>query len=107
MTDAIRVVFVTHPDEGAEAFVRTLCEERLIACGNVVAGARSQYWWDGKVEADSEAAIWMETAADRLPEAMRRIEALHPYDCPKIVATEPVAVNAGYAEWVVAETRPR
>lgn len=104
MTDTIRVLFVTHPVEGADAFVRTLCKERLVACGNIVPDVSSQYWWQGSLESATEAAIWMETTAARLPAAMARIEELHPYDCPKIIAMQPAAVNAAYAAWVEAET---
>jgi uncharacterized protein involved in tolerance to divalent cations len=38
---------------------------------------------------------------------MTRAEALHPYECPKIVALTPQRVNEGYARWVVHETTPQ
>lgn len=104
--DAIRILFVTITPEHADAFVQTLCTERLIACGNILPGVRSHYWWDGKVCQDEEAVVFMETSTDRLEAAMRRIEALHPYECPKIVTLDPKEVHDPYARWVTEQTRP-
>src|SRR6185295_16280892 len=52
--DAI-VVLVTagSEDEGAR-IVRTLVEERLVACGNLVGPIRSIYRWEGTVEDTAE-----------------------------------------------------
>jgi len=38
---------------------------------------------------------------------MARIEALHAYDVPKIVAFEAARVSAAYARWVEDETKDR
>ena len=103
----IRILFVTISPEHADAFVETLCAERLIACGNVMPGVRSHYWWEGEVCHDEEAVVFMETSQERLDAAMRRIEALHPYDCPKIVALAPSDVHGPYAAWVLDQTRGR
>ncbi len=103
----LRVLFVTAPAATAADLVRTLVEERLVACGNVVPGVRSIYRWDGRVCDDEEAAIWMETWADRVPRAMARIAKLHPYTCPKILAWRPAEAFAPYAEWAERETRPQ
>ena len=35
--------------ETAKRLVRTLVERRLIACGTVIPGALSTYWWQGAV----------------------------------------------------------
>jgi periplasmic divalent cation tolerance protein len=102
----LRIVFVTIAPAHAEAFVRTLCEERLIACGNIVPGVRSMYWWEGELCDDEESIVFMETATDRLQAAMERMRALHPYDCPKLVAIDPAAVNDDYVRWALRQTRP-
>jgi periplasmic divalent cation tolerance protein len=103
----ISLLFVTIGASDADEFVQTLCSERLIACGNIVPDVRSHYRWQGELCCESEVAVWMETSADRLEAAMTRAEALHPYECPKIVALTPQRVNEGYARWVVHETTPQ
>lgn len=102
----IRVLFVTIGPDQADQYVRALCRERLVACGNILPGVRSHYWWEGEVQSDEEAVVLMETSAERLDDAMRRAQELHPYDVPKIIAFDPEAVHAPYADWAIAQTRP-
>ena len=57
----IVVLLSTFPDvEAARTAVRTLVEERLVACGNILPGVESIYRWQGAVEtsaADAEALL--------------------------------------------------
>jgi len=101
----LRLLVVTTSLERAPDLVRTLCEERWIACGNIVPGVRSIYRWEGRVCDDEEALLWMETTADRLEGAMIRIAELHHYAVPKIVAVTPTAVHEPYAIWARESTR--
>ena len=105
MADKIRVLLVTIAPDKAEAFADALCRERLVACVNIVPGVRSHYWWQGELCRDEECVLLMETAACRLDAAMQRIAELHPYETPKIVALTPQAVNEGYANWCIGQTR--
>ncbi|MBW2401113.1 MAG: divalent-cation tolerance protein CutA, partial [Deltaproteobacteria bacterium] len=44
-------VLTTAPDEGIAAMLaRTLVEERLAACVNLIPGARSIYRWEGALQ---------------------------------------------------------
>jgi periplasmic divalent cation tolerance protein len=107
MTDPVRVLLTTLPPADADAVVRTLVGERLVACGNLIPGVRSHYWWDGAVQHDEEIVAIMETPASRLDAAIARLRALHPYSTPKIVALSPEWVHETYAAWARAETTPR
>lgn len=102
----LRLLFVTAPADHADGLVKTLCEERLIACGNVLDGARSHYVWKGEPCHEVESILLMETTSDRLDSAMARILALHPYECPKVVVLDPLRVNDAYLAWAVGNTRP-
>jgi periplasmic divalent cation tolerance protein len=104
--ESIRVLVMTCPPADAERLVQTLLEQRLIACGNVVPGVLSRYWWQGAVCSDGEALVVMETAADRVGAAIRRLAEIHPYEVPKILAFAPETGLAAYLEWVHASTRP-
>lgn len=101
----MRLVFITAPVDAAASIVETLVEERLVACGNILADARSFYRWDGELQDDREAVVLMETGTDRIDALMARLDELHPYDVPKIVVLSPDAVNDAYLQWVRAETR--
>jgi len=102
----VRVILTTVPPADADRIVRTLVEERLVACGNVFPAVRSTYVWKGELCCDEEAFVVMETAVDRVSIATARLRMLHPYECPKIVVLDPDAVNDDYARWALANTRP-
>lgn len=100
----MRVVFVTCPPGAGEALVRTLVQERLVACGNILPGVRSIYRWQGELHDDAEEVLLMETTGDRLEAMMHRLAELHPYDVPKILALDPHEAWPPYARWVTQET---
>lgn len=101
----MRIVFVTCPPGKGAELLRTLCEERLVAGGNIVPGVRSMYWWKGELRDEAEEMLWMETADDRVEAMMARLRALHPYEVPKILTFEPKEGSEDYRAWVFAETR--
>jgi periplasmic divalent cation tolerance protein len=99
------VVLVTAPTpERAAELARTLVEERLAACGNVVPGLRSIYRWEGKVQDDAEALLLLKTTRGRFEALRDRVLALHPYQVPEVIALPVEAGSAKYLEWIAAET---
>lgn len=96
------VVLVTAPDaEVAARLARTLVEEKLAACGNVVPGLRSLYRWKGAIEDASEVLLVLKTARDRLRDLSDRVRALHPYEVPEVVALPIVGGNEEYLDWII------
>lgn len=94
------------PDQGtAEAIATCLVEERLAACVQILPPMRSVYRWQGKVERAEEVLLLAKTTRDRLPALCARIEALHPYAAPEVVALDAAGGSPGYLRWVLAETR--
>ena len=101
MTDCV-VVLVTAPDaDTAARIARTLVEEKLAACGNVLPGVRSIYRWQGNVEEAQETLLVLKTARARFNEIVDRVRALHPYEVPEVVAVPIEAGFDGYLDWVV------
>ena len=96
-------VTVSNPAE-AEEIARALVGERLVACANVQSGVWSLYWWQGKVQSDSEAALTLKTRAGKLDAVVERVKTLHSYECPCIVATPIVAGTSDFLDWIVKET---
>jgi periplasmic divalent cation tolerance protein len=100
-SDPVLVAFSTCPDEAtAGRLAEALVRERLATCVNRVPGVRSTYFWDGRLQDEPEILLIIKTTAARLPELAERLKALHPYECPELVATEVVGGNEGYLEWV-------
>jgi periplasmic divalent cation tolerance protein len=65
---------------------RNLVAEHLAACVNVLPGARSIYWWEGKVEESDEALPIIKTERARYPALARRLQELHTYTVPEVLA---------------------
>jgi periplasmic divalent cation tolerance protein len=95
------VVLTTCPDETTAAILaRRLVEERLAACVNRVAGVRSTYHWQGAVHDDAEVLLIAKTSAGCVATLSARIEELHPYELPEVIAL-PVALGAErYLDWL-------
>lgn len=103
----VRFVYMTAPNrDEALRIGRALVEQRLAACINVLPGMTSVYWWEGAVDTSDEAVLIAKTTADRLDALVSAVSALHPYQCPCIVALPIEAGHPGYLEWVVRETHP-
>lgn len=99
----VRSVYLTFPDEETAAAVASeLLRENLIACANIL-GGRSLYRWEGEVVDEAETVTFVKTTADRLEELTRRVNELHPYDVPCIVALDVVGGDAAYLGWVAEE----
>ncbi len=99
------VVLVTAADaDAAAALGRALVEERLVACANVVGPVRSIYRWDGAVQDGTEHLLLLKARADDLAALTARVQALHAYDVPEVVALPVVGGSAAYLAWVTAST---
>jgi periplasmic divalent cation tolerance protein len=86
-------------------FTRTLVEERLAACGQLVAPIRSIYRWDGAVQDEGEARVALHTRRSLVDAIVARAAELHPYDVPCVIALPLSGGNPAYLEWLDAETR--
>jgi periplasmic divalent cation tolerance protein len=98
---AARVVLVTLPDEAAaEDLVGRLVAERVVACGNIVPGLTSIYWWQGAVERATEVLVIFKTTAAGAERLVRRVPELHPYDVPEVLVLPVEAGHEPYLDWV-------
>ncbi len=104
MTEFI-VVFITAPGEAdAQKIAKSLVDERLAACVNIVKDIRSIYRWQGNIEDDSEALLIVKTRKDLFSRLAASVKALHSYTVPEIIAL-PIAEGAeAYLTWLKDET---
>lgn len=98
----MRLVIVTAPMESAAALGRTVVEEKLAACVNIVPKVRSIYTWQGKLEDTEEAMLFFKTTDEGQKDLSRRLKALHSYDVPEIITIEvkDTEGNLDYLNWV-------
>ena len=106
MTEML-MVFTTFANvEDAARVVRTLVEERLIACGNLLPGARSLYRWEGAVADRPEVMVLMKTRKQDWAAMMSRLHELHPYQTPECIAIRIAAGAPAYMAWLAAALEP-
>lgn len=87
-------------DADAVALARTLVEERLAACVNVLPPMTSVYRWQGQVEQDREQQIVIKTTSARVPALEARLRTLHPYDLPEFLVLPAAGGSSAYLAWV-------
>jgi periplasmic divalent cation tolerance protein len=102
MTDShYQLVLTTCPDAATgESIARTLVDERLAACVNVLPPVRSIYRWRGRTESTEELLLVVKIRTRDYPAVERRIVKLHPYELPEVVAIPIASGLAGYLAWI-------
>jgi periplasmic divalent cation tolerance protein len=85
----------------AETIARSLVEEKLAACVNIVRPVRSIYRWRGRVEDAREYMLMFKTRATLYSAVERRVLQLHSYEVPEIIALTPTAGSRRYLDWLV------
>ena len=101
MAEEVLTVFTTWPDlDTARTAARTLVEERLAACGNIVPGVESVYRWEGKVETGAEVLVVFKTVIGSYQMFETRLRALHPYQVPEVLALRVTDGLPAYLRWV-------
>ena len=102
----VSLVMMTAPDEAvAVAITRTVVEEKLAACGNLIPKIRSIYRWQGEVCDDSEVLVLFKTAESCFEALKNRLIELHPYDCPEVVQIDVQGGSSEYLSWVINQTK--
>jgi periplasmic divalent cation tolerance protein len=98
-------IYLTAPSRDlAERIARTLVEEKLAACVNIIPGMRAIYRWKGKVEAANEVVLFAKTRAALFDRLEKRVKELHSYEVPCIVALPIEAGHQPYLDWIEHET---
>jgi periplasmic divalent cation tolerance protein len=98
----VRLVLVTAPDTDiAERLVRTLVEEGLVACGNIVPAITSIYGWQGRIEQAREVLIILKAAKTNVVRLTQRVPQLHPYEVPEVLVLPVIEGHPAYLDWVL------
>lgn len=104
-TPDTRLIYITaeNTDE-ARAIGRALVDARLAACANVLGPMTSIYRWEGAVQEGEEAVLIAKTTAALVDALTAKVQELHSYDCPCIVALAVEGGNPDFLGWVATET---
>jgi periplasmic divalent cation tolerance protein len=87
----------------ARHIAKILLAERLAACVQLL-DIESHYVWKGDVKAEPEVMLVIKTRADLFERTIARIQALHAYETPEIVAQTFSAGFTPYLAWIAEQT---
>ena len=98
------VVYITTSGVSeSKKIAKTLLEEKLAACINIIPSIESMYLWEEKIEEDSESIMLVKTRSSLVNEVIKRVEYIHTYKTPCILE---ITVNNGskkYLKWLETE----
>ena len=77
---------------------RTLVEEGLAACVNIIPGMQSIYRWQGAIEQADEVVLLVKTTTDQAAAAGERLRRQHPYQEPCVLELPVSGGSASYLE---------
>jgi periplasmic divalent cation tolerance protein len=101
------IVFMTAGSrQEAVKIVRSLLEDKLIACGNIVENVSSIFWWQGKIEEEKEVLAIMKSHEGLFKKLSERVAELHSYDVPEVLALPIVDGSPSYLEWLMGCLEP-
>lgn len=96
-----QLILCTCPDEQiAKTIATSLVEEKLAACVTLLPKVTSIYRWQENVLCEHEVQLIIKTNKDKFNQLSDRINSLHPYDIPEIVAVNIHQGNLQYLNWI-------
>lgn len=101
-----RVVYTTVPNlEVAQEISRTLVKEQWAACVNRIGPVHSTYEWQGELCEEEEFLLMLKTHEGLLEGLTQRLNDLHPYEVPEIIALPIEYGLETYLNWIKAQTK--
>ena len=100
MSEPLVVLLTAGSQEEAERIARALVGEMLAACVNVIPGVTSIYRWQGEIQQDQEWLLVAKSRRDVLDDLVGRVQALHSYDLPEIIALPLAGGSEAYLRWL-------
>lgn len=91
--------------DSAETAARTMLEEKLVACANIGGAMESIYLYEGQIDQNTEIGVILKTSEIMLDQATARLETLHPYHTPAIIAWPANRATQATQDWIAAELK--
>jgi len=101
----VAIVYTTIDDiKDARRLAKTLVEEQLVACVNIVPKIESIYRWKGKIENCDEVSLFCKTVDQNVKKTIQRIRSLHKYEVPDIIVMPIIGGLKDYLDYIADET---
>lgn len=100
MSDPIVVLITAGSNDEAVMIAKVLVDEHLVACVNIVPGVRSFFFWEGATQDAAESLLVCKSTLLMMDRIIDRVQALHSYTVPEIIALPVIAGLPSYLDWV-------
>ena len=100
MTTAVVGLVTCGSRAEARKVARTVLLAKAAACVNIMSGAESHYWWQGKLERAPEFVLVIKTTRARCREVIRLVKEVHSYEVPEILFVPVVLGERKYMKWL-------
>jgi periplasmic divalent cation tolerance protein len=100
MSEPMVVLVTCGSEEEGLKIARTLVEERLAACVNLLSPIRSIYRWEGKTCDEKEWLLIIKTKKERFEDLEKKVKSLHSYSVPEIIGLPIVEGTSFYLQWL-------
>ena len=99
------VYITTSGEEESKKIGRTIVEERLAGCVNIISTIESLYWWKREIEEDNESILIAKTKVSNVENIIKRVKEIHSYENPAILAIPIINGSKEYLDYLDAEIR--
>jgi periplasmic divalent cation tolerance protein len=99
------LVLVTAGSEAeAKTIAQALVTEKLAACANLYP-ITSIYTWQSQLHQDSEWQLTIKTHGSRFESLKARVQELHSYEVPEVIAIPIQAGSESYLNWIATSVQ--
>jgi len=105
MTEEIVILITAGSPDEAATIARTLVDEHLAACVNIIPGVRSFFFWEGRTQDAVEVLMICKSRMPLMDAVIARVRTLHSYTVPEIIALPVAAGLPSYLAWMKDATK--
>lgn len=99
-SNAILVYISASNQDEATKIAKTLVDEELCACVNIIPCVRSIYNFQGRAYDESETLLLAKSTSEQFEALNKRVIELHSYELPEVIATQIKHGNEQYICWI-------
>ena len=93
------MLVTTSSPEEAKAIATSLIEAKLAACVNITS-VDSFYTWEEQINSEREWQLAIKTDLEKFEQLSVKIQELHSYEVPEIIALPIIAGSPTYLDWL-------